>query len=529
MTQHLARVDGGDLVTSLTAFLLVIVLTFFLCLVVGSGDDTVSSFLSANRSLSALRNGLAMCGDSISVIALLIPVGTVALSGHDGMVFTASTVAALAVLLVVAEPVRNTGAFTLGGILAGRVDSPHVRCAATVVTLLVCVPLIVVQLVVAGDATAYLLGLTKPGAAQVCTAFLGLLIVSFAVLGGLRATSVIEVVKVLLVLGTFAATAYLVLERFDFSLGGLLQAAATGSGQAERYFEPGQLYGGSGLGALERLSACLTLALGFGVLPPLLMRVSASRTGPSARRSVRHAVLLFGGFSAVMAVLGLGAAALVGGAAIAGESGQGYSAIFQLFDAVSGQEGLLFTAFACAMFVTALGSVAALTLAAGASLSHDVYVTTMRRGRTGQEAEVRMTRWILAAVGLLCVLLAVLLHNWSVIFFASFAAAVAASTILPALLYALFWRGLTHRGLLWTLYGGAVCCLVAQLWSPTVSGTPESLLPRLDFSLSPLENIAIVTVPAGFLIGWLTSRFGGGQRPLDYERTERSILTGSTY
>ncbi|MFE6286406.1 cation acetate symporter [Streptomyces sp. NPDC057877] len=527
MTSHLARTDAGDLVTSLTAFLLVVVLTFFLCLMVGSGDDTVSSFLSANRSLSSLRNGLAMCGDSISVIALLIPVGTVALSGHDGMVFTASSVAALAVLLVVAEPIRNTRAFTLGGVLASRADSPHVRSAATAITLLVCVPLIVVQLVVAGDATAYLLGVDNPGAAQVCTALLGLLIVSFAAIGGLKATSVIEAVKVLLVLGTFLATAYLVFERFDFSPGNLLQAAATGSGRPEQYFEPGQLYGSSGTGALERLSACLTLALGFGVLPPLLMRVSASRTGPSARRSARDAVLVFGLFSVIMTVLGLGAAALVGGEAISTDSGQGYSAIFLLVDTISVQDGLLFTAFACAMFVTAVGSVAGLTLAAAASLSHDIHAVTLRRGRIDQEREVRTTRWMLATVGVLCVLLAVVLHNWSVIFFASFAAAVAASTILPALLYALFWKGLTRRGLLWTLYGGAACCLAAQLWSPTVSGTPESLFPGLDFDLLPFENIAIVTVPTGFLIGWLTSRLGRRRAPLDYERTERAILTGT--
>ncbi|WP_413105832.1 sodium:solute symporter family transporter [Streptomyces sp. Inha503] len=306
-----------------------------------------------------------------------------------------------------------------------------------------------------------------------------------------------------------------------------MRAAATGSGRAGRYFEPGQLYGGSGAGAIDRLSACLTIALGFAVLPSLLMCVSASPTGPSARRSARHAVVLFALFSVIMTVLGMGAAALVGGANIAANSGQGYSAIFLLFDTVSEQEGLLFTAFACAMFITALGSVAGLMLAAAASVSHDVHAVSMRRGRVGQEQEVRMTRWMLATVGLLCVMLAVVLHGWSVLFFASFAAAVAASTILPALLYALFWKGLTRRGLLCTLYGGAACCLAAQLWNPTVSGTPQSLLPRLDFAVLPFENIAIVTVPAGFLIGWLTSRFGRGQAPLDYAGTERRILTGT--
>ncbi|MFJ8148686.1 cation acetate symporter [Streptomyces sp. NPDC096048] len=526
MTPYLALESGG-LGTSLTAFLLVIVASFLLCLVVGSGEDTVSSFLSADRSLSGLRNGLAMCGDSLSVTALLIPVGTVALAGYDGMVFAACSVAALAVVLAVAEPVRNTGAFTLGGILASRIDHSRVRLAAVAVTILVCVPLIVVQLVVAGDATAYLLGVNRPGAAQVCIAFLGLLIVSFAAFGGLRATSVIEVVKVVLVLGVFLAAVYVVFERFDFSLDSVLESAATGSGRAEQYLEPGQLYNNVRFGTVERLSACLTLALGFGVLPPLLMRISASRTGPSARRSARHAVLAFGLVSSVMTVLGLGAAALVGGETIMADSEAGYSAMYLLFDDISaGQNALLSTAFACAMFVTALGSVAGLTLAAAASLSHDVYATVMRRGRVDQEREVRMTRWMLGVLGILSVALAVILHDWNVIFFASFAAAVAASTILPALLFTLFWKGLTRWGLLWTLYAGSICCVTAQLFSPTVSGVPGALFPESDFAVLPVENIAIVTVPAGFLIGWLVSRFDGRRAALDYEDAERKILTG---
>ncbi|MGW2016738.1 sodium:solute symporter family transporter [Streptomyces sp. NPDC001927] len=141
----------GGFGTSLTAFLLVIVAAFFLCLIVGASEDTISGFLTANRTLASLRNGIAMCGDYISVTALLVPVGTIALAGQDGMAFTASSIAALIILLLLAEPVRRTGAFTLGGVLNTRFTGQPVRAAAAVVTLLVCVPLTVVQLKVASN------------------------------------------------------------------------------------------------------------------------------------------------------------------------------------------------------------------------------------------------------------------------------------------------------------------------------------------------------------------------------------------
>ncbi|WP_225828265.1 sodium:solute symporter family transporter [Streptomyces naphthomycinicus] len=171
-------------------------------------------------------------------------------------------------------------------------------------------------------------------------------------------TALIETIKVALAFGTFTLAAVLVLSRFGFGLGTLLQQAATGSGRGEAYFEPGQLYGSTFTGGAERLSVCLTLALGTGVLPPLLMRISASRTSRTARRSARHALIGFAAFSLVLTILGLGAAALVGAREITATGEQGYPALFLLFDTISGTGGgVFYTLFACAVFGTALGAV----------------------------------------------------------------------------------------------------------------------------------------------------------------------------
>ncbi|MEU4617435.1 sodium:solute symporter family transporter [Streptomyces umbrinus] len=372
---------------------------------------------------------------------------------------------------------------------------------------------------VAGDATAYLLGLDSVGAAQVCTLIIGLLIVSFAAFGGMKGTSVIETGKALLCLAAFVAAALLVLARFDWNIGALLDAAAHGSGMNDAYRTPNHLYGESMSGMWERISVSLALALGSGVLPPILMRIGASRSGRSARRSSRYALVAFTLFSAAMIVLGLGAAALVGGHAIVADDAQGTSALFLLSGEIAGgRNGASATVLACTVFVTTLGAVAGLTLAAAAPLSHDLYARTHSHPPASAEQEVRVTRLVLMTLGVVSVALAAAFHNWSILFFASWAATVAASAILPALLYTFFWRGLTRRGLLWTLYGSTVCCCVLQFFGPTVSGTPLALFPEQNFAWFPLENVAVVTVPLGFTFGWIVSRL---DRPT-YRRRRQS-------
>lgn len=497
---------GSGLFAPLMAFLLVVIVSFLLCLIAGMDNDTVADFFTANRSLSVARNALALCGDYIPTTALLSSVGAVALGGYDGMIVAVSAIAALAVLLLLAEPVRNTGRFTLGDILASRVTGTATRVAGTVITVAVCLPLMVVQLTVAGDVTAYVLGVNRPGAAQVCTILLGLLIVSFAAFGGMRGSSMIEIGKVIIVFGTVLTVSCAALSRSDWDLGTMLETAARHSGGAASYYAPGLLYGNTATGRLDLVSLCVTIVLGSAVFPHILLRVSASRNGPAARRASSAAVVMITLFHGAMVLTGLSAAATLGAGIIASGDPQGNTALFLLADALAGGGGgLLFTMVACAAFVTALSTVAGLTLAASASLAHDLYAKVARRGAVHERREVNVARAAVMVFGVVSVYLAVTLHNWSIVALSSFAAALTASAVLPALVYSLFWKGFTRTGLLWTLYGSLVCCAVLEAFGPAVSGGPLALFPAQDFHWFPLQNIALASVPVGFLLGWAGS------------------------
>ncbi|OKI29177.1 hypothetical protein [Streptomyces sp. CB03911] len=532
MNGHVLLAAGGSaLITPLTAFLLVISLCFMLCLIAGVANDKVSDFYLAERSLPTTRNALALCGDLIPATALLSPIGTVAVSGYDGMAAATSASAAMIVLLVLAEPLRNTGRFTLGSVLATRTSSRAVRIAGAVTTVAVCVPLTVVQLTVAGEATAYVLGSRTPGTALACTVLSGLLIITFSAFGGMRGTSTIQAGKALLVLGVVTAVAVTATVGQHRTPAELMAHAAAGAGGPGVFLVPGLRFGSTAAGTLDQFSLCLTLAVGSAVLPPLLMRVGASVNGRSARRAARRATIMITFYYGAIVLLGLAAAAAVGARAITADDPQGNSALLLLTNALAhGTSGrILFTAVACAVFVTSLASVAGLTLAGAAALSHDVHAGALRRGDVTDGRELAVAQWAIVVLGVVSVLAAVLLHGWSVLFLASFATAAAASVILPALVYTLFWRGFSRAGLLWTLYGSLTCCLLLQVFGPTVSGQPYSLLPGTDFHWFPLRNIALVTVPVGFLLGWAGSRLRPGT-PAERtaaRRAETTMLTGA--
>lgn len=520
--------SGSGLFSPVMAFLLVVIVSFLLCLIAGMDNDTVADFFTANQSLSVARNALALCGDYIPTTALLSSVGAIALGGYDGMIVAVSAVAGLGVLVLLAEPLRNTGRFTLGDILEIRMTGRATRVAGTVITVTVCLLLMVVQLKVAGDVTAYVLGVNRPGAAQVCTVLVGLLIVTFAAFGGMRGSSMIEVGKVIVVFSTVLTVSCVALSRSHWDLATMLETAAGHSGGAGSFYAPGLLYGNTTMGGLDLVSLCVTVVLGSAVFPHVLLRVSASRNGPAARRASSAAVVMITLFHGAMILTGLSAAATLGAGIIASDDPQGNSALFLLADTLAGGTGLLFTLVACAAFITVLSTVAGLTLSASASLAHDLYAQVCRRGASSERREVNVARAAVMVFGVVSVCLAVMLHQWSIVALSSFAAALTASAILPALLYSLFWKGFTRTGLLWTLYGALVCCAVLEALGPTVSGSPVALFPARDFHWFPLQNIALVSVPVGFLLGWtgslLSRRSQVGQDR--YAETQTTLLLG---
>ncbi|MFK4102890.1 cation acetate symporter [Streptomyces sp. NPDC019531] len=495
----------SDHVTAdLPVFAVFLVCTLFLVVWAVPRRGTVAEFYVSDGRLTPGHNGLALFGDVMSAAALLGSPGLIALTGFDGtLTVLGPAVSWVVVLLLVAEPYHGKGQFTIGDRLARRLHSRAVHLSAGVATLLVCLMYLVAQLVGASALTVGILGTSGRGMEQGVAAVLGTLMILYIVLGGMGAATVVQTLKAVLLLGGGIALALVVLARFDWNPGALLSAAAGHSGHGEAFLQPGLRFGDGGTTRLDSVSEQLALLIGAVGLPHLLMRINAVPSRRDARRSVQYAALLTCAFYVAAGVLGFGAAALVGTDAIVADNPSGNTAVFLLAAELGGS--LLLSLVACVAFATVLAVVAGVTLSAATSLAHDIYGAVITRGTVSGRRELFVTRVAAVVVGTTATVLAMYVRSLNVSFLIGLAFAMAASAIAPALLYSMFWRGFTTRGAMWSMYGGLVTSVSLVCLSPEVSGSPTALLPGLDFAVFPLHNPAIVSVPVGFLLGWLGS------------------------
>ncbi|WP_338493135.1 cation acetate symporter [Streptomyces sp. SJL17-4] len=470
----------------------------------GSAEE----FYAGGRLFSPLENGFAIAGDYMSAASFLGISGLIALYGYDGMLYSVGfLVAWLVVLLLVAELVRNCGRFTLADVVAARMAERPVRIAAGTSSVAVSVLYLVAQMVGAGSLVALLLGGTSEAARSWTVIGVGALMVIYVSLGGMRATTWIQIVKaVLLMAGTIALTV-LVLLRFHGDVNSLLSRAAERSGHGLDFLAPGLRYGGDWTARLDFISLGLALVLGTAGLPHILSRFYTVPTARAARRSVVWSIGLIGSFYLMTIVLGFGAAALIGPDEVRASNASGNTAVPLLALDLGGGAGstggtVLFAIVAAVAFATILAVVAGITLASSASVAHDLYAS-LRRRHAKQYSEVTVARIAAAGIGAAAIGLGLLARDLNVAFLVGLAFAVAASANLPVLLYSLFWRRFTTRGAVWSVYGGLIPAVLLVVISPVVSGSPESLFPGVDFHLFPLQNPGAVSIPLGFLAGWI--------------------------
>ncbi|GAB3955929.1 solute symporter family protein [Streptomyces sparsus] len=504
-------------------------------------------FYAGGRLFSPMENGFAISGDYMSAASFLGISGLIALYGYDGMVYAVGfLVAWLVVLLLVAELVRNCGRFTLADVLAARLRQRPVRVASGTASVIVSVLYLVAQMVGAGTLVALLLGDTGTDARTWTVIGVGALMVVYVSCGGMRATTWIQIVKAVLLMGGAISLTVLVLLRFGGEPGALLTGAAERSGHGTDFLAPGLLFGESLLSRLDFISLGLALVLGTAGLPHILARFYTVPTARAARRSVIWAIGLIGSFYLMTIVLGFGAAALLGPDAVRADNAAGNTAVPLLARFLGGGVGttggtVLFAVVAAIAFATILAVVAGITLASSAAIAHDLYAPLRRsRGTTGADtdtdtgrgsaggSEVAVARGSAVVIGAIAIGLGLLAQNLNVAFLVGLAFAVAASANLPVLLYTLFWRRFTTRGALWAVYGGLVPALALVVLSPVVSGSPEALFPHLDFAYFPLQNPGVVSIPLGFLAGWFgTVTDDERSDPARHAETEVRALTGA--
>ncbi|PBC98416.1 SSS family solute:Na+ symporter/cation/acetate symporter [Streptomyces sp. Ag82_O1-15] len=520
---------------SLVAFTAVATITLLLCVMTGPDRDDLDEFYTGYGSLSPMRNGLAIAGDYISAATVLGTGGVIALAGYDGVVLALSTALSLMLLMfLLAEPLRNAGRFTMGDALARRMPGRAVRITACAATLVALLPLMLVQLAGAGDLLAFILGFSSDSLKTGCIIGLGTLMISYAAIGGMKGTALIQILKIVMLLGSGTVVSALILQRFGWDPGALFDTAARNSGVGTAFLHSGLQFAGGPNPRIDMISSELTVVLGGACLPHITMRMYTAGSARQVRRSMSWAVPCVAVFVLVITVVGFGATALIGRSVIAGADPQGNTAYLLGSRAafgpdVSTAETLLFTTVTTAIFLTLLASVAGMILACANSLAHDVFAGRIRE--LSPRREMTLARVSALAVGAPAILLATFVQHRSLQPLVTLSFCLGASAIAPALVYGLFWRRYTRTGLLCTLIGGTLTVLILMTGTNLVSGSPASAFPEADFNWFPFTTTGLVSIPLGFAYGWLGTVISGRRKAEEqrrqYEAVEGWILAGA--
>jgi cation/acetate symporter len=518
----------------ITLFAVFVAATLAITVWAGRQTKDATDFYAGGRSFTAFQNGLAISGDYMSAASFLGIAGAIALVGYDGFLYSIGfLVAWLVALLLVAEPLRNSGRFTMADVLAFRLRQRPVRTAAGTSTIVVSIFYLLAQMVGAGALVSLLLGVTGDGPKRLIVALVGVVMVLYVTIGGMKGTTWVQMIKaVLLIAGTLLIT-ILVLNKFNWNPSSLLGAAADKSGQGSKFLEPGLRYGVDTTSKINFISLGIALVLGTAGLPHILVRFYTVPTAKAARKSVNWAIGIIGSFYLMTIALGFGAAALVGAAKITASDKSGNTAAPLLAQAVGGGEdstwgAILLAVISAVAFATILAVVAGLTLASSASFAHDLWANVIRKGRTTEKSEVAVAKIAAVAIGAVAIVLGMYATKLNAAALVALAFAVAASANLPTILYSLYWKGFKTQGALWSIYGGLGSSVVLVIFSPVVSGAPDALFAGSDFHWFPLTNPGIVSIPLGFALGWLGTMLSGEQPDAEkYKELEVRALTGA--
>ena len=479
------------------SFALFIVATLFITVYAARRTRSRKDFYVAGSSIGGLQNGIAISGDYMSAASFLGLVGLMFIGGFDTIYFIVNLILSWAVVLfLIAEKLRNLGSYTFADAVSVRLAARPIRILAATATLAIAVPYLLAQMVAAGTLVESLFGLSYTQGVLI----VGVLMTIYVTFGGMIATTWVQIIKAILLVGGGTILCIGVLVTFDFDINRLGGQAVGAHPQGLAIMQPGLLYPD----IVSVISLSLAFIGGTAGLPHVLMRFFTVPDGIQARRSAAWAMGIISYFQFIVLVIGLGAIALVtdnpeftrGGLDIIGGSNM---AAIHLSQVVGGS---IFMGFICAVaFATILAVVSGLMLSAATTISHDLFAGVIRKGVCTDAEELRVSRLTVVLLSITGILLAIQFKGQNVAVLATLPLVIAASANFPILLLFMYWKGFTTRGAVAGGYTGLLLAVSLIILGPNVwvnvLGYAEPLF--------PYAYPTLFSMGACFLFAWLFS------------------------
>ena len=481
--------------TAIAMFAAFVALTLLITLWASRRTSSASDFYTAGGGITGFQNGVAIAGDFMSAASFLGISALVYANGFDGLIYSIGFLVGWPILMfLMAERLRNLGRFSFGDVVTTRMSETPIRTMAAVSSLVVIAFYLIAQMVGAGQLIQLLFGLDYLYAVVI----VGVLMILYVTLGGMLATTWVQIIKAGLLLAGATYMAVMVLATFGFNINDLFARAVEISPKHDAILRPG------GANPVSAISLGIALMFGTAGLPHILMRFFTVADAREARKSVFWATVFIGYFYILTFIIGMGAIVLVGGNAAFKTAkgaliGGSNMVAIHLADAVGGN--ILLGFISAVAFATILAVVSGLTLAGATAVSHDLYARVIARGRTTEGREVRVSKAATIVLGVVAILLGIVFEKQNVAFMVGLAFAVAASCNFPVLLLSMYWRGLTTRGALLGGWLGLVTAVTLTVLSPAIwVKVFGNALP-----IFPYDSPAIFSLPLAFLGCWLGS------------------------
>ncbi len=515
-------------VIAISLFLAFVALTLFITYWAARRTKSTADFYAAGGGITGWQNGFAIAGDYMSAASFLGIAALVYANGYDGLIYSIGFLVGWPIVMfLMAERLRNLGKYTFSDVVSYRLQQTPMRILSASGTLVVVAFYLIAQMVGAGQLIKLLFGLDYLYA----IILVGVLMVCYVTFGGMLATTWVQIIKAVMLLGGATYMAGAVLNEFGWSPVALFAKAVQVHPRHAAIMAPGAFVSDP----VNTISLGLALMFGTAGLPHILMRFFTVKDASAARKSVFYATTLIGYFYILTFIIGFGAIVLVGTnpdyaaawngtfTAAAGLKGGANMPAILLARAVGGDP--LFGFISAVAFATILAVVSGLTLSGASAISHDVYASVIRRGRVSDGSEVRVSKIATLFLGVVAIVLGIAFEKVNVAFMVGLAFAIAASANFPVLLLSMYWKGLTTKGAAVGGWLGLIVAFVLTVLSPSiwhdVLGFPAGIF--------PYNAPAIFSMPLAFVACWLVSVMDrSAQATEESERFEAQYIRAQT-
>ena len=443
-----------------------------------------SDFYVAGRTVTPWRNASAIGGEYLSAASFL---GVAALMYDRGLdtlwLPVGYTVGYLVLLVLVAAPLRRSGAYTLPDFAELRLDSRIARTVCSVFVIGIGWLYLIPQLQGAGLVLRHVTGWPQ----SVGTVVVAALVAFNVALAGMRSITLVQAVQYWLKLTALVVPAFVMLAVWFRDGRPAAVADSTWWDPLTSTGNDGSLYG--------TYSVLLALCLGSMGLPHVVVRFYTNPTGREARRTTVAVLALLGAFYVWPPVYGwLGRVYLSPSAA-----GERDTMVLRLPESVvsTGVAQALGAMLAAGAFAAFLSTSSGLLMAVSGVLDQDIARPLQRRWRPSLQPSRSFRAAVLVAT-LVPFAVAVLGGTFGISLVVGYAFAIASTTFAPLLLLGVWWRGLSRKGALaGVLVGGLGTSISAAIMlarPDLVSGTVRQLLVDPAAWATPLAVFVMVVV-----------------------------------